>query len=73
MKSCFHEDTTDDGTDMNSSTNVLNKTKIDGIDFKTCEQIGIEHSIQGEHKVFPCHGHFIDVYPNKTTPLQFKN
>jgi len=37
MKSCFHEDMTDDGTDMNSSTNVLNKTKIDGVDFKTCE------------------------------------
>lgn len=48
-----------------------NKTKIDEVEFKECEDLGASHSITGEQQTFECHGHALDLYANQTTPEMF--
>ena len=65
MNSCFHESMLEDYH--------LEKKDINGIKYQTCEQIGIDHSIQGEHQLFPCSGYVLDIYPNVTNATVFQN
>lgn len=42
----------------------LNTTMIDGVPFKTCEELNSVNSVNGEQGVFPCGGYVLDMYPN---------
>lgn len=45
---------------------------IDGVNFKTCDEIGTFTSISGEQADFPCAGYLIDIFPSNTDPDGFR-
>ena len=63
LKNCYFQE-------MNEATII--KKPIDGVNYKTCDEIGEFQDIAGEQAIFPCDGHLIDVFPKNTSAEGFQ-